>query len=260
MRIPYITAHSGCEGTPQDQMDTVEIALELGADIIEMDVRRAQDHVLRISHDALDPEGYTRKPTLEAVFRRIRDTHLKINCDVKEEAALWDIFRLAEEAGLGKDRLILSGCTSPEQLARDPRICEKSTVLLNVEELLKFFYLSEGLPGWDGDFRRLMYSPWGILRSIPDPEGYLNWHLDKIVEFANLLQVGGMNLPYWCLTDELASAFRENGIFFSVWTVNEADRMERCIRLGAGNITTRTVRLALETREKCLRAAAERSQ
>lgn len=259
MHIPYITAHSGCEGTPQDRMDTVELALELGAEVVEMDVRRAQDHVLRISHDVLPPEGYALKPTLEEVFLRIRDTQLKINCDIKEAAALEDIFRLAEQAGLGKDRLILSGCTSPEQLARDESIVKKSTVLLNIEELLKFFYLSEGLPGWDGDFKRLMQSPWGILRSIPEPADYLNWHLDKIVDFANLLQVGGINLPYWFLTDELASAFRENGIFFSVWTVNEADLMERCIRLGAGNITTRTVRLALETRDRCLRTLAERS-
>ena len=248
MHIPYITAHSGCEGTPQDQMDSVELALELGAEFVEMDVRRAQDHVLRISHDALPLEGYAKKPTL------------KINCDIKEAAALEDIFRLAQQYGLGKDRLILSGCTSPEQLARDESIVQKSTVLLNVEELLKFFYLAEGLPGWDEDFKRLMQSPWGILRNVPEPEVYLNWHLDKIIVFSQPLQAGGINLPYWLLTDQLASAFRENGIFFSVWTVNEADRIERCIRLGAGNITTRAVRLALETREKCLRSLAERSQ
>ena len=259
MAFPYITAHSGCEGTPQDQLDTVSIALELGADIIEMDVRRAQDHVLRISHDALDLEGYAQKPTLEEVFRMIRDTDLKINCDVKEEAVLWDIFRLADEYGLGKDRLILSGCTSPEQLARDPRICERATVMLNLEELLKMFYLAEGLPGWDVDFPRLMGSPWSFIKSIPEPEGYLHWHLDKIVEFIQLLKVGGLNLPYWCMTDRLAEACRENGIFFSVWTVNEADKIEHCIRLGAGNITTRTVRSALDTRAKMLSHLAERS-
>jgi len=258
--IPYITAHSGCEGTPQDQMDTVDLALALGADIVEMDVRQAQDHVLRISHDALPPEGYAQKPTLEEVFLRIRDTQLKINCDIKEPGALEGILLLAEQMGIGKDRLIFSGCTSPEQLARDPRICEKATVLLNLEELLKFFYLAEGLPGWDTEFGLLMNSPWRIIRAIPEPAAYLNWHLDKIVEFAKLLKVGGMNLPYWCLTDELAEAFRENGIFFSVWTVNEVQPIERCIRLGAGNITTRTVQLALDTRKEALAALADRSQ
>lgn len=259
MAFPYITAHSGCEGSPQDQLDTVQIALDLGADIIEMDVRRAQDHELRISHDALSLEDYAKKPTLEDVFRLIRDTDLKINCDVKEEATLWDIFRLADQYGLGKDRLILSGCTSPEQLARDPRICERATVLLNIEELLKVFYMSEGLPGWDLEFIRLMHSPWGIVKCIPDPEGYLNWHLDKIVEFIKLLKVAGLNLPYWCMTDRLAEACRENGIFFSVWTVNEADKIEHCIRQGAGNITTRMVRTALDTRARVLPHPAERS-
>ena len=128
-----------------------------------------------------------------------------------------------------------------------------------IDEMIRNPIGSRFVPGWDEDFKRLMQSPWGILRNVPEPEAYLNWHLDKIIAFSQLLQVGGINLPYWLLTDELASAFRENGIFFSVWTVNEADRMERCIRLGAGNITTRTVRLALETREKCLRSAAERT-
>lgn len=259
MAFPYITAHSGCEGTPQDRLDTVDIALELGADIIEMDVRRAQDHVLRISHDALDPEGYAQKPTLEEVFRRIKDTDMKINCDVKEEATLWDIFRLADQYGLGKDRLLLSGCTSPEQLARDPRICQRATVLLNIEELLKVFYLAEGLPGWDEEFIRLMASPWGIIRAIPDPEGYLHWHLDKIVEFLKLLKVAGLNLPYWCMTDRLAQACRENGIFFSVWTVNDPEKIANCIRLGAGNITTRAVRTALDTRARVLPTPTERS-
>lgn len=258
--IPYITAHSGSEGTPQDQLDTVDLALELGADIVEMDVRRAQDHVLRISHDALSPEAYAQKPTLEAVFSRIRDTQLKINCDIKEAAALEDILRLAEEAGLGKDRLIISGCTSPEQLARDPRIARKATVLLNMEELLKFFYLAEGLPGWDLGFVKLMESPWSFLHDIPEREQYLHWHLDKIIHFLKILNVGGINLPYSWLTDEFAEAMRENGIFVSVWTVNEADRIERCIRLGAGNITTRSVRLALETRAKALSIPADRSQ
>ena len=131
--------------------------------------------------------------------------------------------------------------------------------MLNVEELLKMFYLAEGLPGWDVDFPRLMGSPWSFIKSIPEPEGYLHWHLDKIVEFLKLLKVAGLNLPYWCMTDRLAEACRENGIFFSVWTVNEADKIEHCIRLGAGNITTRTVRSALDTRAKMLSHLAERS-
>ena len=56
MRVPYITAHSGCENTPRDSMDAVERAAALGADIVEMDVRRAPDGVLRISDNRIPPE------------------------------------------------------------------------------------------------------------------------------------------------------------------------------------------------------------
>ena len=73
MPVPYITAHSGCENTPQDSMASVEKALLLGTDIVEMDVRKAPDGVLRISHDRLDQAGYADKLTLEAVISRILD-------------------------------------------------------------------------------------------------------------------------------------------------------------------------------------------
>ena len=54
MPVPYITAHSGCENTPQDSMASVEKALVQGADIVDMDERKAPDGVLRISHERLD--------------------------------------------------------------------------------------------------------------------------------------------------------------------------------------------------------------
>ena len=41
MRIPMITAHSGCEGTARDSLDSVECAIRLGADVVEMDIRKA---------------------------------------------------------------------------------------------------------------------------------------------------------------------------------------------------------------------------
>ena len=34
-----ITAHSGCEGTPQDQMDSVELALELVLELEQVPVQ-----------------------------------------------------------------------------------------------------------------------------------------------------------------------------------------------------------------------------
>ena len=66
---PMITAHSGCEGTARDSMESVELALALGADAIEMDIRRAPDGLLYISHDRQTGSEIESKHTLEAVFR-----------------------------------------------------------------------------------------------------------------------------------------------------------------------------------------------
>ena len=39
MSAPIITAHSGCEATEIDSLDSIDKALEYGADAIEIDVR-----------------------------------------------------------------------------------------------------------------------------------------------------------------------------------------------------------------------------
>lgn len=251
MPVPYITAHSVCENTPQDSMASVEKALLLGADIVEMDVRKAPDGVLRISHDRLDQAGYADKLTLEAVISRILDTPLSLNCDLKEPSTLYDVLAMAERLGFARERLILSGCTSPEQLARDDSLVRRARVFLNIEEVLKILYLSERLPGYDTRFSELMTSPWRFLGSCL----LTDERLDQIVLFAKTLGVEGINLPIRCLTDQLVETFRKSGTETSVWTVNDEEGLERCIRAGARNITTRTPGLALEKRRQLCRVS-----
>lgn len=244
MKIPYITAHSGCENTPRDSMDAIERAVALGADIVEMDVRRAPDGVLRISHNRLTPEEYAEKPTLTEVLRRLKGTELSLNCDLKEQAALYDTLALAASMGFGRERLILSGCTSPEQLTRDISLTERAHIYVNIEELLKFLYLEENGLAYGPDFAVLMNEPWTYLKKAAIPERWA----DAIVRFVKGLPIRGINLPYRCLTESLARQLREADIPFSVWTVNDPEIMDGCIRAGAENITTLEVGLALERR------------
>ena len=250
----FITAHSGCEGTERDSLETIERALRYGADIIEMDVRMAPTGVLRISHNRMTAEEYEAKPTLEEVFRRIKDTHLRINCDLKEQSTLYAVLLLGERMGLGADRLILSGCTSPEQLARDPEIVKRAAVYLNMEEILKYLYLAEGAEGCDTRFRDLMSRPWSMMGPAPTPERWLS----HIVRCCKMLGVQGLNLPKDRLPEELIVLCHEAELPFSVWTVNEPEIMDKCLRVGAENITTLEVKLAVEKREAFLRETAEK--
>ena len=245
MRVPYITAHSGCENTPRDSMDAIERAAALGADIVEMDVRRAPDGVLRISHNRITPEEYEKKPTLMDVLRRLKDTDLSLNCDVKEQAALYDTLDMAASIGFGKERLVLSGCTSPEQIVRDSSLTEKARVYVNIEELLKFLYFAERAPAYTPAFGTLMTEPWVLLK-----EASLSgqW-LDAVVRFAESFPVQGINLPFRCLTNDFVEKLHSAQIPFSVWTVNDPANMEYCIRANAENITTLEVKLALQRRK-----------
>ncbi|MGH0052372.1 MAG: glycerophosphodiester phosphodiesterase family protein, partial [Sphaerochaetaceae bacterium] len=103
---PMITAHSGCDGTNRDSLDSVLRAIELGVDAVEVDVRKSPDGILRISHDKkLTAEQYASHATLEEVFRLLRPTSLSINCDVKEREHLYTLLNLAKQYGFGKERL-----------------------------------------------------------------------------------------------------------------------------------------------------------
>ena len=90
----HITAHSGCDGTPDNSLEFVRHALQTNADALEVDVRKTKDGILAISHDAiLDDQD---APALDAVFALVAQTDKWINCDLKEpdlENAVIDLAR-----------------------------------------------------------------------------------------------------------------------------------------------------------------------
>ena len=243
MGFPLITAHSGCEQTERDSMESVDRAVALGADAVEMDVRQV-DGVLVVSHNALTAAESRGKPSLEEVFLRLKGTGLRLNCDIKEPYALYAVLNMAARHGFGPQRLILTGSVSPEQIARAPFITKAAAVFLNVEELLKLLYIHRLRGGEAARLPDLLCAPWPFLQGAAmDGEG-----MDSFLEMVKALGVSGINMPYKLLTPALAAALREEGIPFSLWTVNDPREMDRCIRLGAANITTLAVSAALERR------------
>lgn len=245
MKKPLITAHSGCEQTLQDSMDSIERAIALGADVVEMDIRRAADGTVYISHDRQYGDAVREKVTLEDVFYRIQDTDLKINCDIKESFALCDTLDLAERFHFGSDRLILSGSVSPEQLAMEPAITECASVYLNTEEALKFLYMGRMCAEQDEEhFPQLMTNAKLFVMSMGEDE---HW-IASMLRLIKTLRVHTINMPYAALTTPMAQAFHAEGILCSVWTVDEVEHIDRCLEMGVHNITTRALQKALDRR------------
>ena len=246
MAEPKITAHSGCEETPIDSLESIDKALELGADAIEVDVRADPEGTLRISHNAVSQEEYYEKVTLRTVLDRIRFTGLAINFDIKEQAALYKTLEEAEMLGFPRERLIFSGCTGPEQLARDRRLTERGRFFMNIEEVMKFVHLRK-CP--DADIERfsvLMNDPWTVVkeRGMEIPEEWI----EDTVRLYRLVRADAVNLSKKILDSPLADALRADGFPLSVWTVNEPEIVRKCLDMKVYNITTRQVRQAVELR------------
>jgi len=247
MHSPLITAHSGCEQTSRDSMDSVECAIALGADVVEMDIRKAPDRVLRVSHNCVSSEEYAGKPQLKEVFRLICDKGLALNCDIKESHALYDVLDLAEAFAFGPDRLFLSGSVSPEQLARDASITQRAGVYLNIEEILKFLSVGHLFQDHtESRFPELMNTPWNFVRGVP-LEGEV---LTSVITLLKTLGVRGLNLPHGMVTPMAAERLNTAEIPFSVWTVNKPELIEQCLRVKAANVTTLTVESALNCRRQ----------
>ena len=246
MAEPKITAHSGCEDTPTDSLESIDKALELGADAIEVDVRVDPEGTLRISHNAVSQEEYYEKVTLQTVLDRIHFTDLAVNFDIKEQAALYKTLEEAEKHGIPRERLIFSGCTGPEQLVRDIRLTERARFFMNIEEVMKFVHLRK-CPDTDiGTFTVLMNDPWSVVKErcweIPE-----DW-IEDTVRLYRLVHAEAANISKKILDTPMAKALMADGFPLSVWTVNEPDIFLHCLELKVPYVTTRRVRQAMELR------------
>ena len=254
MILPMITAHSGCELTEIDTLASIDAALLLEADAVEVDVRVDTKGELWVSHDVLLQNEYLTKLTLREVFDKLRDTRLLVNCDIKEQGALYKVFEEAEKYAFPGDRLILSGCTGPEQLARDRSITERGRICLNIEEVLKFVYLYRKQEISMDRFILLMNDPWLILKEngmqIEDA-----W-IEDTIRCYQMLKAAAANIPKFLLDTKLAVGLKDAGIPLSVWTVNEPEIVRSCLSAGVQNITTRMVRQAIEIRREFSAKAA----
>ena len=237
--ITAITAHSGCEGTPLDSLDSVDMGISVGADCVEVDVQLDEEGVPRLTHDAR--ADYSGTATLESAFKRIADTSMGINCDLKTPRALYPVLALAKRFGLNDGRLIFSGSVSCDLLASDPDIARDARIYLNIEEIAKYFY-SAGAQ----DFAHALRKPWSVVDS----------HLDELLEndiplicrAAASVGAYAVNAPYAHMTDEHIAHFAKCGTRLSLWTVNDESAQSRLLSLNLCNITTTNVRRALSIR------------
>ena len=72
--------------------------------------------------------------------------------------------------------------------------------------------------------------------------------VQAVVALLRRLGAKGLNLRHAHATKALVDRLHENGMLCSVWTLKEAQAIDRVLHLSVDNITTTTVTLAMERR------------
>jgi glycerophosphoryl diester phosphodiesterase len=245
--LAEITAHSSCEGTPVDSLESVETAIRLGADTAEIDVRKSASGLV-ISHDRREEAQYVRCVTLDQAFAAIAPhASMKVNCDIKEADILTDVLALASKYALDRDQLVISGSVYPPRLARDPSLADRAQIALNIEQVLAEFLIDGLSPEQKTEeyVSRVRETPWDFLRAAA---GDFDAYLKRAAELCLSLGVAALNVPHVLLTRERLETFRALCLPVSVWTVNDAAMMRELIEGGVANLTTLRVREALAIR------------
>ncbi len=246
-----ITGHSGCNGTKRDSIDSIIEAIKAGADIVEIDVRRDTFGNLILSHDKQNLEEYKQCYLVKDAFKIIRDSEkIRVNCDIKENDEVDQLFELAEEFGIEHDKLFLSGSISTDLLKRESSIMNKAQILWNVEEAVIPFIEPVLIERGMEDQINLLHSlPWQIIKKM---EIKVEDYLDMICNQAVQLNISTLNMPYTIVTEANLEIMRKNNLKASVWTVNDSDEIIKMLKMHVFNITTLEVNKALKLRGEYL--------
>ena len=170
-----ITAHSGCEGTPDNSREHVLAAIDSGAEMLEVDVRCDQNGLLYLYHDLPDDVG--KCLTLRELFELIEpEKNMAVNLDVKTEGLIEQIMALASEFDLA-DRIIFSGeCRNDRKRAN-----------------------GLGAEVW----RNAWNIPEGIAANRADGCPILNVHFTNVTEeYEKELRSFGASFSAWTVNDE----------------------------------------------------------
>ena len=220
-----LTAHSGCDGTPDNSIAFLRYAAGIGVDSLEVDVRLDSHGTLVLAHDT-ESAG---PPTLQQAFGIIRDVPgLLLNCDLKTRGLEQEIWRMAKEERVA-DRLIYSGDVSAAAMADNPAMADAVRWYFNLEIRFPRIYTdpSAGLGACSAAYVALELGK--TMRKVHADCLNLNWKL-------------------W--STALWDALRRAQIPLSVWTPDSEAHLRFFLGQGVANITTRQTERALELRRR----------
>ena len=197
-----VTAHTGAMGTPENSLESMRIGFE-NADIVEFDVRFNADKIPVLCHDW--PVSRDAVP-LEEAFRLLAQyPDKKANVDLKSTDNLPAVQALAEQYGV-LEQIFFTGVFAsfvPAVRAGAPKIP---------------YYLNCNINPF------FKHSP-----------VYARRLAGRVKKYGAV----GLNCNFRNVTPRLIAALHDKGLPVSLWTASSEDQLQKILRLGPDNVTTR---------------------
>ena len=200
-----ICAHTGAFNTPDNSIESIEAAIEGGADVVEVDVRQRLDGTVVMGHDIITTNSAGVE--LDTAFSVIEKSKIKVNLDIKDIRSLENLNALVKKHKLEK-RVFLTGI-----------------------ETFQTKDVKEHCPDLD---YYVNYIPSRIKIFSEDYQ----------VKILNMLEESGaigINCNYTYASRTLSEVLHQNGYKLSIWTVDREFQMKRALVNRPDNITTTKV-------------------
>ena len=172
-----ITAHAGAENTTANTVESLRALSDLGVDAVEMDVRRAPDGRLVLSHNPVETsEGCTLLEEGLAAVAAVPG--VKVNIDLKQEGLIREVACFAQEAGM-QERILFTGSAGDVEIP---------------------FALEQGLPVW---YNRFLLPPicWGDPFAAIHRKGLSILNVFWRLPGAAMLRAHAQELSMWTVDD-----------------------------------------------------------
>lgn len=199
-----ITVHTGAYNTQMNTLDSVKVAIDNNAKIIEVDIRQRPDGTVVMAHDLVvtNNDGVP----FEEIVPLLKGTDVRINLDIKETRALNNLHKILAENEL-LEQSFLTGIE-----------------IINVKAVK------------ESDCADMVY----YLNYMPSRSRvFFDEYRTKLIDLLNETGAVGINCNYKYANSQLSSLLHKNGYKLSVWTVNTERRAKKMLAIKPDNITTK---------------------
>lgn len=199
-----ITVHTGAYNTQMNSIDSVKVAIDNNAKVIEVDIRQRPDGTVVMAHDLVvtNNDGVP----FEEIVPLLKGTDVRINLDIKETRVLNNLHKILVENEL-LEQSFLTGIETINVKAVKESDCADMEYYLNYMPSRSRVFFDE--------------------------------YRTKLIDLLNETGAIGINCNYKYANSQLSSLLHKNGYKLSVWTVNTERRAKKMLAIKPDNITTK---------------------